>query len=349
MRHIHGGDIFTYQAAYQRIPLDFSTNVNPFGMPPSVREAAVTAVDMASSYPDPQSRALRMAIAQHEGVPAEQILCANGAADLIYRFAFAVRPQSALVCAPTFAEYGQALTAAGCTVKTHMLAESDGFALTRTVLSALQDIDALCLCNPNNPTGLTIAPDLLHEILEVCKSRKIAVLLDECFVDFLDEPERHTQIARISSYPGLVVLKAFTKLYAMPGLRLGYALCADPGLLCRMDAAGAPWSVSTVAQAAGIAALSQRVYVEESRALIQAERAFLRQMLGSMRLEAIGEANFLLFKAPGGLSEALREEGILVRDCANFAGLGPGWIRIAIRTRAENMQLISRLGRIIHG
>lgn len=349
MKQLHGGDIYTYEAAYGEAPLDFSANINPMGMPVAVRAAARDAIERAAYYPDPACTALRGAVGRREGLPADQLLCGNGAADLIYRFAYAAGAKNALVCAPTFSEYALAFAAVGSAVHTHRLQEAEGFRVTEAILPALSGMDALCLCNPNNPTGLPIVPEVLDAILEACAQRGIYVLLDECFVDFLEEPQRHTKMGWLARHPRLIVLKALTKLYAMPGLRLGYAACADTALLARIEKAGAPWSVSVPAQAAGIAAMEDAIYAVQTRAWVQDERAFMKQMLGQLGLSPMGEANFLLFKARAGLADALREEGILVRDCANFDGLGEGWVRIAIRQRAENMRLLTRLSRCLHG
>ncbi|MEM5789176.1 MAG: aminotransferase class I/II-fold pyridoxal phosphate-dependent enzyme, partial [Syntrophobacteraceae bacterium] len=182
------------------------------------------------------------ALALREGVDASRIRCGNGAADLIYRFAFAVRAESVFIPVPTFCEYALAFEAAGSRVLRHVLGLDKGFALTEALLPLLEDVQALCLCNPNNPTGLTVDPALLTDILDRCRQLRLPVLLDECFVDFLDEPDKHTKTGCLEAYPNLVILKAFTKLYAMPGLRLGYTLSADEGLLAAMDASGPPWN-----------------------------------------------------------------------------------------------------------
>lgn len=348
MKQLHGGNIYAYEAAHGVRPIDFSANINPLGMPEAAAAAAVDAMADAVHYPDPDCMELREAVAVQEGVSPAWVLCGNGASDLIYRFALGLRPQAALVCAPTFGEYARALEATGCTVRVHPLAVAEGFAVTDAILPALDGVQALCLCNPNNPTGRTIAPKLLSKILRACVERGIAVLLDECFVNFLDNPARHTRVPRLAEFPGLVILKSVTKMYAMPGLRLGYALSAEEGLLARMARVGAPWSVSSIAQAAGVAALADQGYVAEAQALIQSERAFMKQLLAQMELDAMGEANYLLVRGRPGLAQALAGEGVLVRDCASF-GLSPEWMRVTVRTRAENMQLLSRISRCLHG
>lgn len=346
----HGGDLVGARARTGYVDfLDFSINVNPLGLPEGVRRAVHDALEKSVSYPDPFCRVLRAALSARQGIPPEHILCGNGAADLLYRFAFAARPKMALLCAPTFSEYASSLRAAGCAVKTHALLEQEGFQLTERLLGDLTGVEALYLCNPNNPTGLPIPSGLLDTILSRCAEQGIRVLLDECFIGFLDNPLAHARIRLLSRYPNLVVLRAFTKLYAIPGLRLGYALCADKVLIEAMQSIGPPWNVSNLAQAAGIAALLEETYLTKARTLIQTERAWMKQALSGMGMMATGEANYLFFRATPGLPALLERQGILIRDCANYQGLSEGHVRVAIRTHAENERLISAIGRVLHG
>ena len=133
--------------------------------------------------------------------------------------------------------------------------------------------DIIFLCNPNNPTGITIPQDLLEEILETCAMQGIFMVVDECFLDFVKDPEKHTLKGKLEKYPGLFILKAFTKRYAIPGVRLGYGFCSDREVLDRMEAVTQPWNVSTMAQQAGLAALKETEYVEKGRKIIFQESA----------------------------------------------------------------------------
>ena len=154
MQLVHGGDWAGYRAQYGQDALDFSANVSPLGLPEGVATAITAALATADRYPDPLCRALRAKLAVHEKVPMEHILCGNGAADLIFRVAQALRPRRALTLAPTFSEYEYALAAAGCETAFHPLHEKDNFALTDTILGKLSPaLDLVMLCNPNNPTG----------------------------------------------------------------------------------------------------------------------------------------------------------------------------------------------------
>lgn len=344
----HGGDWAGYRAQYGGEPLDFSANISPLGLPEGVRAAVIRSLDRADRYPDPLCRELRGAVARAEGVSPDWVLCGSGAADLIHRAALAGRPRRALVTAPAFAEYEEALELAGCGGERFPLREEDGFALGEGFLEAVTpEVDMVFLCQPNNPTGRMVPRPLLVETLERCREAGALLVVDECFLDFLDRPEDFAMKGFLGRYPNLLILKAFTKLYAMAGLRLGYCLCSDGAFLERMGRAGQPWAVSGPAQAAGMAALKETEYVEAVRALIRAERPRLAGALSRLGFRVVpGEANYLLFHAPLPLVEPLRERGILIRDCANYHGLGAGWYRAAVRTGPENGRLIAALEEI---
>ena len=152
--YTHGGDILTAKMGFQGEIVDFSANLNPLGMPESVRRAAAAAVKGAVHYPDPLCRVLTEGIARRDGVEREWVLCGNGAADLIFRLAFALRPKRALVTAPTFSEYQEAMEAAGSEVVYHRLTPDNDFNLTDAVLEDLDGrLEMAFFCTPNNPTG----------------------------------------------------------------------------------------------------------------------------------------------------------------------------------------------------
>ncbi|MBE6908493.1 MAG: aminotransferase class I/II-fold pyridoxal phosphate-dependent enzyme [Ruminococcaceae bacterium] len=360
MIRTHGGDWAAYKREFGAEPLDFSANVSPLGVPESARRAVCGAAASADRYPDPDCRALREAIAAHEGVRAEQVLCGNGASELLYRAAYALRPKRALVTAPAFGEYEAALDTCGCALRRVPL--DDTFHMTGAFVREITgQISLAVLCQPNNPSGVTVDPALLQEIAARCHETGTRLLVDECFVDFLDEPERYRTLCALraikgrgengtllDTFPEVIILKAFTKLYGLAGLRLGYVLCGDAALLDAMRYCAPPWSVSGVAQAAGVTVLADVDYVNQVRTLIGVERPWLNRQLCSLGLSVIpGEANFLLFRGPAGLNDKLRRRGILIRCCADFAGLDEGWYRTAVRTREENERLVSALREVL--
>lgn len=344
----HGGDITSYELKYGRRPLDFSANVSPLGMPEGVKRAVMASLEHAAEYPDPQCRELRQALGERLRVSADWILCGNGASDLLYRLAAAVRPHKALITAPTFSEYETALQLCSSEVERYYLIAENDYDLTHEFLLRITpDIDLIILCQPGNPTGRTIERGLLLQILDRCRETGTLLALDECFLDFLEAPDTVTMQDHLAGNP-LIIIRAFTKCCGMAGLRLGYCISGDQDLLDRMRQAGPPWNVSSVAQAAGIAALKETTYIEELRGLITRQRAVLMEGLRSLGCHVIpGEANYLLFYHPDTmLGDHLRDQGILIRDCRNYYGLTPGWYRVAVRTEAENMQLLEALREI---
>lgn len=349
MELVHGGDWAGYRAEFGCDALDFSANVSPLGLPAGVAAAITNALPTADRYPDPLCRELRAALAGAEGVPADWILCGNGAADLIFRLALAVRPRRALLPAPTFAEYEAALQTVGCAVQRVFLREENEFAVTEEFIDAVTpETDIVFLCQPNNPTGQVTPPALVERLVRRCAECGAVLAVDECFLDFLPDRDAWTAKQLLRDAPHLIILKAFTKLYAMAGVRLGYALCGDAALLEKMRGAGQPWAVSSLAQAAGLAALQETAYAGAVRALIAEQRPRMAAGLRALGLRVMdGQANYLLFRATPDFGEKLRRRGAVVRSCANYPGLDAAWYRTAVRTAEENTRLLQIMGEIL--
>ena len=346
----HGGDWAGFERRYGRLPLDFSASVSPLGLPEGARRAAAAALARADRYPDPFCRDLRGALSRRHGVAAERIVCGNGAAELLYRLALALRPGRALVTAPTFSGYEEALALTGWARERFPLRAEEDFSVSEALLRRITpELDLLFLCEPNNPTGRTTAPALLRRILERCGETGTVLAVDECFNRFLDDPEEHSLTRFLGDCPRLVILRAFTKWYAMAGLRLGYALCGSEELARRLERCGPPWAVSAVAQAAGLAALEATEYDRALGKLIPLQRRRLQAGLTALGCRVVpGEANFLLFRCDEPrLCEKMSARGILLRDCAAFPGLGPGWVRAAVRTAEENDILLRELKEVL--
>ena len=349
MELVHGGDWAGYRARFGHDALDFSANVSPLGLPQGVADAIVAALPTADRYPDPLCRELRTALSRAEQLPEPWILCGNGAADLIYRLVWALKPRRALLPVPTFAEYAAALESVGCEVKRKTLHEADDFAVTEAFVQAVnQSIDLVFLCQPNNPTGQITPPELVQRLVRRCADCGAVLVVDECFLDFLQQRDALTAKPLLQAAPNLVILKAFTKLDAMAGVRLGYALCSNTALLAKMQAAGQPWGVSSLAQAAGAAALRETAYADAVRALIADQRPKLAAGLRALGLQVIeGSANYLLFRAPETLGAALQQRGVCLRSCGNYPGLSAGWYRTAVRTAPENEQLLQTMREVL--
>jgi len=333
-RFEHGGDIYSNNA----VRLDFSVNTNPFGLPDAVRDALVSHVDEFINYPDPLCRELCAAIASYENVQAEWILCGNGAADLIYRLCFALKPRCALVCAPTFSEYERALEQVGSRIIYHNLTEENGYDLKCEILDMINtDLDMIFLCHPNNPTGRLIPDEIMERIMQKARRTGTTVIVDECFLDFTTGKSAKRFLQET---PELILLKAFTKTYAMAGLRLGYIVSSNAKTLSKISSVAQCWSVSVPAQIAGVVALTDKNWHKKTLHLIKEERAFLTSMLKNLGITVFhSDSNYILIRSDYPLKELLLKKGILIRHCENFKGLDSSYYRISIKKRHENEHL----------
>ena len=336
-RFEHGGNIYAHEGV-----VDFSANLNPLGMPQIARDALSGGVERFEAYPDPKCAELTHAIARFFEVGESQVICTAGATDLIERIVRVSQANTALIVVPCYSGYEQALIQHGTHIAICALRDEDDFALTDDFLQSMtDDISLVFIANPNNPTGLTIASDVLEAVLARAADIDARVVLDECFIEFTDAS---SMVGRIHEHPQLIVMRAFTKTYAMAGLRLGYGICADESFVRELHEAGQPWAVSTPAQVAGLAALRATGFVEESRAYVAQERAWLKTELGCLGLRVIdGKANYLMFRCERALYEPLLECGLLIRCCDNYIGLDSSWYRVAVRTHSENARLIDAM------
>ena len=343
----HGGDTYGSPGL-----LDFSANINPLGTPPGVVKAAAEALSQLSRYPDPYCRGLTAAISEYEEVPRERILCGNGAAELIFSFCQALHPKKALLPMPSFSEYASALDAVDCEIVPYYLSREEKFALTEGFLDALAAFDGslLMLCNPNNPTGQVIEGPIMEEILALCQRKGIFLFVDECFLDLTQGGEGLTLKNELERRENLLLLRAFTKSYGMAGLRLGYCLCGNSGLLTKMSRTTQAWNVSLPAQLAGVAALKETAFLSRAKEMIHSQRPLMASAMEAMGLTVIpSRVNYLLFYSEKELRAPLLARGIQIRSCANYPGLGAGWYRAAVKLPEENRQLLRALEEILNG
>ena len=337
----HGGDIY----AYDRDLLDFSVNLNPLGMPDRVLRAVREHAEEYDRYPDPHCRALRRALSVRESVPEKWLVFGNGAADLIVRLCMVLKPKRALLPAPTFSEYEKAVRLAGGEVRRFFLRQEAGYQVTADYADAVQLGDSVVfLCNPNNPTGALAEPGTVEALLSACGQVGAVLVVDECFLPFTDG--RSCQ-SWLRAYPNLMVLRAFTKLYAMAGLRLGYLMCADEDLAGRIGAWGQSWSVSAPAQVAGLAAVSEEGWPERTRRFLRMERPWMTDALGALGFfDYPSHSNFLLFQARPDLWDRAMARGVMLRPCSNFPGLDGSYFRIGLKKRVQNEMLLQVLKEI---
>lgn len=331
--------------------LDFSANINPLGMPESLKQAMIENLACAERYPDVEYQQLHQALAAHHGVPASWILAGNGETESIFTLVHGLKPRRAMVVAPGFAEYRRALETIDCQIETYALREEDGWQLTERILSSLTtELDCLFLCTPNNPTGLLPERALLDAIAARCRTLGIALILDEAFIDFIaDEPGF---IADLKHNPHVWVLRSLTKFYAIPGLRLGYVLNGDERAVARLRKHQMPWSINAFAALAGGRVLNDHDYQQATLCWLAREGQRLYQALDEIDGLTVypGRANYLFLRCERAdieLQYALLQQRVLIRSCANYPGLDGRYFRVAVRSEAENQRLLAALRQVL--
>lgn len=343
-QQIHGGDIYRNMDV-----VDFSTNTNPLGPPKALVGVLGNVFCKIGCYPDINCERLREELERKEGIKKENIICGNGAAELIYSLVLGLKPKRALVQSPTFLEYEQALQAVECQVEVFETEEENDFRVGEEMLESIhEELDMMFLCNPNNPTGILIEPELMRKICERCKEKQVLLVLDECFIDLIKGCEKNSAKSYIKDNPWIFILKAFTKTYALAGLRLGYGMSSNKKVFHAIERVTQPWNVSSLAQEAGITVLRELTYLKESMELIAKEREYLKKSLKKIGLWVFeSKANFIFFQGPEDLYDKCLEHGLLIRDCSNYRGLRKGFFRIAVKTPKDNQKLVKALTEII--
>lgn len=334
---VHGGDIYRNEIEY-----DFSVNVNPLGVPEAVKHAMQEAISVCDCYPDIHARALTDQLRIVEHADNCEILCGNGASELFMAVVHALRPKKVLIPVPSFYGYEWAAQAVDSEIVFYGMKKEMGFCLDKGIFQYLtEDIDLLFLANPNNPVGNVITDSLLLEILEKCRALGIWVVLDECFLDFTGKAGFGADPDNWKRYPDVIVVKAFTKLYAVPGVRLGYLLTGNRTLAQRVRRQLPEWNLSVFAQYAGLAALEETEYRRKTVEYVKTERIYLEKELKRLGIYVYpGEADYLLLYSEIPLYGKLLDRKLLIRDCSNYRGLGSGFYRVAVKTHAENEILI---------
>ena len=350
----HGGTVFTVARTLGVTPaqiVDFSASINPLGMSPLVRAALIRSLDTLVHYPDTSHGEFKQALANHHGLPVHNFTIANGSTELVYNLPALLPGKKALIISPSFSEYVSALNQHKWEVEHFVLTPENNFAIDTSMLERALTcgVDLLFFCNPGNPNGSLYPLQLVEQIYTLCQSTGTFLVLDEAFMDFCEEGSAKRLFADCDT---AIILRSMTKYFAIPGLRLGYAICNET-LAERLDLMGGPWRVNTLALAAGVAALQDTEHNRRTLEFIRQERTMLYEHLwrfSQLKLYS-SSANYLLIELLNGqtsreIKEHLLSHKILIRDCASFTGLSGKFFRIAVRTGEENRRMLECLGRI---
>lgn len=325
--------------------IDLSANINPLGSPPRLKEKWSSFFEKISDYPDPDSNSLKETIARRENVSKESILIGNGGAELITLVGRMLAGKNVLIVQPTFSEYEQACIANNCRVLYHQIDEDWNLNLP-TLLEKLPEVEAVFLCNPNNPLGLCFPFETVQKLANACKANSSYLIVDEAFYDFWEDYQ--SLIPILKDYNNVILLRSMTKMFAIPGLRLGYAL-ADENIIARLSRFQPHWSVNVVAKLAGEECLKDTTFVQETNNYIKKERQKLFSFFQTEGYRVSpSETNFYVLQDPKiedqyPLFEYLLCRGVVPRHTMNFPGLEGKWLRFAIKSESENEQLMDFL------
>ena len=365
----HGGNITSICSTYGLNPeniLDFSANINPLGFPRGIEKAVTSNIKAILHYPDPNCSELRKLLAEKHHCEETNIIIGNGSTELFYLIPRAISAKRGFLFQPTFTEFAKALKCAGIKVEEIACNESDSFQVDvgkinnydlesrQSNLNNSSDSfsNIIFLCSPNNPTGHVIKRD---DILNLTKRLPdILVVVDEAFMEFTVEPGRFSVISYASEIENLIVVRSLTKLYGIPGIRLGF-LVAHHKTANKLLTHKEPWSVNSIAQFAGKVAINDDEFVIKSREYTNNERLFLYNELIKLNGIHVFEpsVNFILIKiieeelTATILYEQLIKFGIVIRNCSNFVNLSDKYFRVAVRKHDENIRLLDALSSVI--
>ena len=272
---------------------------------------------------------------------------------MIYTFIRAINPKKAWIPVPSFTEYERALQACNTAIEFFPLSASDDFVMDHQLAHIIQSKeeealpDIIMICNPNNPNGRLVLPEVLKQLVEICRERSIYLVVDECFLE-LNGAFMQSAVRYMKDNPYLFVLDAFTKTYAMPGIRLGMGYSMNFNILKQMHIQMPQWNVSGIAQLAGIKALEEAEYLESAILILEEERKWLAKQLKQLGCYVFqSDANYILFQSEKNWKKLLLEQGILIRDCQNYRGLQKGYYRVAVKTREKNETLIKAMKQVL--
>jgi threonine-phosphate decarboxylase len=352
---LHGGNIYKVEKQFnisKKDIIDFSSNINPLGISKNLKKEITGNLDMLQNYPDPEYSDLKQTIAEYSRTDIENVLAGNGATELIFLFARTIKFKKALIVAPAFIEYALALGRSGTKIDYFRQEEKDGFVLNpdRLIKKLYGDYDLLVLCNPNNPTSGFTSTDKIIGIIKAAKKYGITVMLDESFIEFVDPVLVVQNTDAFRRFGNLFLLRSLTKFFAIPGLRLGYALAFNKDLYSKIKKSQEPWTVNQIADLAGRVLLKDKEYIEASAGIIEKERKFLYDNLCEIKWLAVYKpyANFILLKLMNNFTSSelkteLLKHKLLIRDASNFKFLNNKFVRIAVKDEQSNELLLRQL------
>ncbi|MDP0488469.1 MAG: histidinol-phosphate transaminase [Fusobacterium sp. JB021] len=349
---LHGGNIYKLLRRGEKNILDYSSNINPLGVPESLKKSIIENFEILEKYPDINYIELRESIGKYNKISKENILVGNGATEILFLYMKALKPKKVIIVSPTFAEYERSLKTFDIEIDFFPLKEEENFILDIEKLKNKgKDYDLVVLCNPNNPTGTFIEKNKLLYLNNYLKKFNTNLFIDECFIEFVKDWEDNTLIDLKSE--NIFILRALTKFFALPGIRLGYGLTYDSHIIKKIEEIREPWSVNAFADLAGKVILKDEKYISATKKWILEEKIWFYKELGKIEKLKVYKthSNFILVKLKTMSSEnfckLMEKKAVLVRNASNFRFLDNKYVRLAIKDREKNEKVLKIIKEVL--
>lgn len=354
--HFHGSDLEKIEQTFgicKEDIISFSANVNPLGLSEDLKNHLASHLDVLTTYPDREYTGLRNAISEYAHCNPENIIVGNGATELISLFFSAISPQKALIIGPTYSEYEREISLMGGEIHYYFTKEEQNFRfqMENFLKEMKKDYDLVILCNPNNPTSTTLTRSEISSILSQLKKQNGYLLVDETYVEFVENIENISAVSLTEDFSNLIVLRGTSKFFASPGLRLGYGISGNKNLLSFIKEHKNPWTINSVAEAAGCFMFKDKAYITKTTEYIKKERYFVCESLASIEGLKIYKStcNFVLVqitkegKNADMLFDYCIKKKFMIRNCSSFQSLNNLYFRVCFMKHEDNVALLQAI------
>ncbi|MBQ7065817.1 MAG: aminotransferase class I/II-fold pyridoxal phosphate-dependent enzyme [Lachnospiraceae bacterium] len=354
--HFHGSDLEKIEQTFgirKEEIISFSANINPLGLSENLKAYLSSHLDVITTYPDREYTGLSNAISEYTKCNPENIIVGNGATELISLFFSAISPKKALIIGPTYSEYEREISLSGGQIHYYFTKEENDFRFQMSdfLMEMKKDYDLVILCNPNNPTSTTLTKRELSTILSKLNEQNGYLLVDETYVEFVDNVEEISAVSLTEQFSNLVVLRGISKFFASPGLRLGYGITGNKDLLSFIKEHKNPWTINSVAEAAGSFMFRDKAYIKKTSDYIKEERNFVCKSLASIEGLKIYKStcNFVLVKiTKEGINADILfdyciKKKFMIRNCSSFQSLNNLYFRVCFMRHEDNLALLNSI------
>lgn len=351
--NFHGGDIYQLDSKV----LDFSSNINPLGVPATFKQMLNENINAFTQYPDINYTKTREIIAKYIGInSADHVVVGNGAVEIIYKAVDALDINEIIIASPTFSEYRRAAFNAGIPdTEIKIYDDITGKLLVEKILENIKPNSLFIICNPNNPTGTITDIETIVSIAKALDKVNSYLIIDEAFIEFTSNYPNSSMVSKLKDNQNVFVVRAATKFFGMPGIRLGYGVTFNKELMTKIKDRLEPWNVNTAAVIAALTIFNDEDYINKSREWIRREKIFLYNELKAINDLYVypSDTNFFLIKITNvnmdsvKLKALMLEQGILIRTPDGFTHLTPNHVRVAVKDRQANIKMINALNECI--